>query len=173
MESNSTEVYPNERFGSYFLFTTVQDIVVKVNLFQDPRFFPDNPEIEEAFNFFIETNKHSMGLDARLRNTVIAILANFLKENNPIIIYYCDPLDGRGHLRYAKFNRWFYMVDDPSVEKHDREFIVNDLKIDESGNVFRTKLTVYASILLRKNHPDYDSAISLFHSGELDKTGKL
>jgi hypothetical protein len=47
------------------------------------------------------------------------------------------------------------------------------LKIDENGNAVRLELTVYVSILLRKAHPDYGSAIRLFHSGDLDKTGKL
>lgn len=151
----------------------MQEIVVKVNLSQDSRFFPDNPEIEEAFNFFIETDQPSMGLDVRLRNTVLDILTSFLKENNAIIIYYCDPLDGRGHLRYAKFNRWFSEVDDPSVEKHDREFIVIDLKIDENDNLVRSEHAMHTSILLRKTHPDYDAVIHLFYAGDLDKTGKL
>lgn len=114
-----------------------------------------------------------MGLDVRLRNTVLDILTDFLKENDAIIIYHCDPLDGKGHKRYAKFNRWFNLINDPTIEKQDRQVIVKDLKIDESGNLVRSELIVYASILLRKSHPDYNSAIRLFHSGDLDKTGKL
>lgn len=114
-----------------------------------------------------------MGLDIRLRNTVLDILANFLKENDAIIIYYCDPLDGKGYKRYVKFNRWFGLINDTSIEKHDRQVIVKDLEIDVNGNAVRSELTVYASILLRKSHPDYVLAIRLFHSGDLDKTGKL
>ena len=114
-----------------------------------------------------------MHLDTRLRNTVLDILTSFQKETDAIILYYCDPFDGKGHLRYAKFNRWFSTINDPSIEKQDRQVTVADLKIDESGNLVRTELIVYASILLRKSHPDYDSAIRLFHSGDLDKTGKL
>ncbi|WP_090154166.1 DUF6169 family protein [Dyadobacter soli] len=173
MESNSTDFYPYQQNGSYFTFTTVQDIVVKVNLSQDPRFFPDNPEIEEAVNFFIETDKPSMGLDIRLRNTVLDILSNFLKEKDPIIIYYCDPRDGKGYLRYAKFNRWFSLMNNPSIEKQDRQVIVIDLKVDENENLIRYELPVYTSILLRKTHKDYEVATKLFHSGNIDKTGKL
>jgi len=114
-----------------------------------------------------------MGLDVRLRNTVLNILANFLKENDLIIIYYCDPLDGKGHKRHIKFNRWFSLINDPSIEKQDRQVIVKNLKVDEHGNAVRSELTVYASILLRKSHPNYAPAIRLFHSGSLDKTGKL
>jgi len=114
-----------------------------------------------------------MGLDIRLKNTVLDILANFLKGNDAIIIYYCDPYDGKGYKRYLKFNRWFSTINDPTIEKQDREVIVKDLKIDENDNLVKTELTIYASILLRKSHLDYDSVIRLFHSGDLDKTGKL
>ena len=114
-----------------------------------------------------------MGQDIRLRNTVLDILANFLKEHDPIIIYYCDPLDGRGHLRYAKFNRWFGLINDPSIEKHDQEFTIIDLKTDENDNLIRSEYTMYASLLLRNTHPDYHTVIRLFHSGDIDKSGKL
>ncbi|OJV12424.1 MAG: hypothetical protein BGO21_06680 [Dyadobacter sp. 50-39] len=173
MESNSIEVYPYQRDGTYFRFTTVQDILVKVNLSVDPRFFPDNPEITETCLFFIETDKPSMGLDIRLRNTVLDILTNFLKENEAIIIYYCDARDGRGHLRYAKFNRWFSLMKDPAIEKQDRQVIVADLNVDENDHAVSSELTVHASILLRKTHPAYDIAIQLFHSGDVDQSGKL
>jgi hypothetical protein len=173
LESNFSEIYRYQHLGKYSQFTTAQNIVVDVHLFKDPKWFPDNPEIEEACSFFITTDKPSMGLDVRLRNTVLDILTDFLKENDAIIIYHCDPLDGKGHKRYAKFNRWFNLINDPTIEKQDRQVIVKDLKIDESGNLARSELIVYASILLRKSHPDYNSAIRLFHSGDLDKTGKL
>jgi len=173
LESNSSDIYPYQHFGKYFTFTTAQDIVVTVHLFQDSKWFPDNPEITEACNFFIETDKPSMGLDIRLRNTVLDILINFLKENDAIIIYHCDPFDGKGHLRYAKFNRWFNLINDPSIEKQDRQVMIIDLKVDEQDQLVRSELMVYASILLRKTHPDYEAAIRLFYSGDLDKTGKL
>ena len=114
-----------------------------------------------------------MGLDILLRNTVLDILNNFLKEGDRVIVYYCDPHDGKGHKRYAKFNRWFGLVNDPLIEKHDRQVFVKDLKVDENGNLVRSELSVHASILLRKTHPNYDAAIRIFHSGDLDKTGKL
>jgi hypothetical protein len=173
LELNFADIYPYLRFGRRYRFTTAQDIVVTVDISEDSRFFPDNPEIAEVCNFFIKTDKPSMGLDIRLRNTVLDILAKFLKENDAIIIYYCDPLDGKGHKRYAKFNRWFGLINDPSIEKQDRQVIVKDLEIDGNGSAVRSELTVYASILLRKSHPDYAPAIRLFHSGNSDKTGKL
>lgn len=114
-----------------------------------------------------------MGLDARLRNTVLHILANFLGENDAIIIYYCDTRDGKGHLRHAKFNRWFNLIDDSAIEKQDRQVIIIDLKVDEDGQLVRSELPVYASILLRKTHPDYETALRLFYSGDVDKSGKL
>lgn len=114
-----------------------------------------------------------MGLDVRIRNTVLHILANFLRENDAIIIYYCDTRDGKGHLRHAKFNRWFNLIDDSATEKQDRQVIIIDLKVDENNQLVRSELPVYASILLRKTHPDYEAAIRLFHSGDVDKTGKL
>jgi hypothetical protein len=167
------EIYPYLQFSELYQFTTAQDIAVNVHLPLDGKWFPDNPEIANTHSFFIITDKPSMRLDVRLRNTVLNILTNFLKENDAIIIYHCDPLDGKGHKRYAKFNRWFSLINDSTIEKQDRQVIVKDLKIDENGNALRLELTVYASILLRKAHPDYDSAIRLFHSGDLDKTGKL
>jgi hypothetical protein len=167
------EIYPYLQFGELYRFMAAQDVAVTVHLSKDPRWFPNNPEIEKVFSFLIETDKPSMHLDTRLRNTVLDILTSFQKETDAIILYYCDPFDGKGHLRYAKFNRWFSTINDPSIEKQDRQVTVADLKIDESGNLVRTELIVYASILLRKSHPDYDSAIRLFHSGDLDKTGKL
>jgi hypothetical protein len=167
------EIYSYLQFGELYQFATAQDVVVTVRLPKDPKWFPDNPEILRVHSFYIETDKPSMGVDIPLRNTVLDILANFLKENNAIVIYFCDPHDGKGYKRYIKFNRWFSLVNDQSIEKHDRQVIVKDLKIDENGNAVRLELTVYASILLRKAHPDYGSAIRLFHSGDLDKTGKL
>jgi len=167
------EIYPYQQLGDLYQFTTEQGVVVKVNLPKDPRWFPDNPEIEEAHSFFIETDKPSMGLDLRLRNTVLEIVTGFLNNNDAIIIYHCDPFDGKGHLRYVKFNRWFSLINDPSIEKHDRQVTVIDLKVDESQKLIRLELAVYASIVLRKTHPDYDAAMRLFYSGDLDKSGKL
>lgn len=167
------EIYPYQQFGELFKFTTAQDVVVTVHAPLDQRWFPNNPEIAGVHSFLIKTTKPSIGLDIRLRNTVLDILINFLKENDAIIIYYCDPHDGKGYKRYIKFNRWFALVNDPFIEKQDRQVVVKDLKIDENGNLIRSELTVYASILLRKSHSDYEPAILLFHSGELDKTGKL
>lgn len=114
-----------------------------------------------------------MGLDVRLRNTVLDILTNFLKENDAIIIYHCDPFDGKGYKRYLKFNRWFDLINDPSIEKQDRQVIVKDLKVDKNGTFIRTEIAVYASILLRKTHPNFGATLGIFHSGDLDKTGKL
>jgi hypothetical protein len=167
------EIYPYLQFGERFEFTTAQNIAVVMRLPLDGRWFPDNPEIANVHDFFIETNKPSMALDIRLRNTVLDILANFLRENDAIIIYYCDPFDGKGHKRYAKFNRWFDLIEDQIVEKYDRQVIVKDLKVDENNNLIKLELPVYASILLRKTHPHYESAIRIFYSGDLDKTGKL
>lgn len=172
-ESHLAEIYPYEQFGELYKFTTSQNIVVMVHLSKDPRWFPDNPEVEQAYSFFIETDKPSKALDIQLRNTVLDILKNFYEQNNAIIIYFCDPRDGRGKARYAKFNRWFSLINDPSIEKQDRQVTVIDLKVDESENLIRSELTVYACILLRKTHPDYDTALRLFHSGDIDKTGKL
>ncbi|MGG7665433.1 DUF6169 family protein [Dyadobacter sp. BHUBP1] len=167
------EIYPYQQFGELYQFTTAQNIAVTVHAPLDGRWFPNNPEIAGVHSFLIKTNKPSAGLDVRLRNTVLDILTNFLNENDAIIVYYCDPFDGKGYKRYLKFNRWFGLIDDLSIEKQDRRVIVKDLKIDESDHLIKSELTVYASILLRKTHPDYDAAISLFHSGGLDKTGKL
>lgn len=114
-----------------------------------------------------------MAVDIRLRNTVLDILANFLLQSDAIIIYHCDPFDGKGYQRYIKFNRWFNLINDPSIEKQDRQVMVIDLKVDENDNLVRSELMVYASILLRKTHPDYKAAIHLFYSGDIDKTGKL
>lgn len=144
-----------------------------VHLFKDSKWFPNNPEIDQACSFFILTDRPSMGLDVRLRNTVLDILINFLAQNEAIIIYHCDPLDGRGHQRYMKFNRWFNLIADPFIEKHDREVLITDLAVDESGAVVKNVLPVYASILLRKSHPDYQTALRLFHSGDTDKSGKM
>lgn len=167
------DIYPYQQFGELFKFTTAQDVAVTVHAPLDGRWFPDNPEIGRVHSFLIETNKPSIGLDVRLRNTVLDILTNFLRANEAIIVYYCDPFDGKGYKRYLKFNRWFDLMNDLSIEKQDGEFTVTDLKVDENGHLTRSELTVYASILLRKTHPDYDAAISLFHSGDMDKTGKL
>ncbi|MDR6804342.1 hypothetical protein J2Y45_001611 [Dyadobacter sp. BE34] len=139
----------------------------------DGRWFPNNPEIRNVHSFLIKTDKPSIGLDVRLRNTVLDILTNFLRGNDAIIVYYCDPFDGKGYKRYLKFNRWFDVINDPSIEKQDGEFTVTDLRIDENDHLIRSELTVYASILVRKTHPDYDAVIRLFHSGDMDKTGKL
>lgn len=139
----------------------------------DGRWFPNNPEIRDVHSFLIKTDKPSIGLDVRLRNTVLDILTNFLRENDAIIVYYCDPFDGKGYKRYLKFNRWFDLINDPSIEKQDGEFTVADLRIDEYDHLMRSELTVYASILLRKTHPDYDAVIRLFLSGDIDKTDKL
>lgn len=173
LESHFSDIYPYQHLGKYFQFTTAQEIVVTVHLFRDAKWFPNNPEIDQACSFFILTDRPSMGLDVRLRNTVLDILINFLQENEAIIIYHCDPVDGRGHQRFMKFNRWFNLITGHSIEKHDRKVVITDLSMNESGDLIRTELPVYASILLRKSHPDYKTALRLFHSGDMDKSGKL
>lgn len=172
-EQSEAETYPYVRLDDLYQFMTEQQVAVSVHLPQDKKWFPDNPEIANTHSFYIITDKPSMGLDVRLRNTVLDIVTNFLKEHDAIIIYHCDPHDGKGYLRHAKFNRWFSLINDPSIEKQDRQVVVADLKVDENNNLIRFELPVYASILLRKTHPHYASAIRLFYSGDIDKSGKL
>jgi len=167
------DVYPYSRFEKYYQFTTAQDVVVTVFILKDKRWFPYNPEITNVYSFSIETSKPSMGIDARLKNTVLEILSNFLKENDAVITFFCDPDDGKGHKRNMKFQRWFRDISDESLEKHDREVIVKYQDVNDDEEIIDIEVLIYSSLLVRREHPNYDAVIRIFQSGDSDKTDKL
>lgn len=90
------------------------------------------------------------GHDAKVKDTVIAILAEFFYTNNDILLYICDDSDGRESVRSRLFLRWF-----KECESNARfEIKSADATIEGKG--------FFAAIILRKDHPHYMEIVSEF-----------
>lgn len=156
-----------------YTFITNKGITINVVISRDRRWFPYNTEIKEVFSFDIITDRPSLGLDVLIRNTIIEIIGNHLNDIETVIVFFCDPEDGKGAKRDMKFSRWFDHMSGESIEKHDRKVYVKDTKIDELGNEIEVDVLLYSSMLIHKENSLYKTITRVFQAGDKDVTEKL
>ncbi|MCF0060114.1 DUF6169 family protein [Dyadobacter chenwenxiniae] len=156
-----------------YSFITRSEIKVTVAISRDRRWFSDNTEIKEVYSFDIVTDKPSLSIDIKIRNTIIKILSDRLADVSAVIVYFCDPFDGKGAKRSLKFDRWFSCLENKSIEKHNRQVFAIDEEIDEEGNTEKVETLLYTSMLLHNENPLYKTLIRVFYSGDDNVTDKL
>jgi len=91
------------------------------------------------------------GHDKRIEETIISIVSLFFKNNENILLYVCETLDGDEFLRYRLFNQWFF--------RYNKEHKTLE-KLNHNGNLCGTE--IYSSFIFNKNHPFYNEVIVAF-----------
>lgn len=131
-----------------FRFVTRNGICFRVG------FYPDSFFLNEgAYHFFIERvhNDHTPA-DPYVFEVISLIIEEFFKDNTNVMLYICDPSDNRQESRYRLYRHWY------ETYKHRDRFILSDAAIYFEEN------TVYAGMLLRKDHPAYTPILEAFEA---------
>ncbi len=85
---------------------------------------------------FARLNATHSGFDALIKQTLMAIIDEFFRANNEIMIYICDTSDGREAYRSRLFMRWFEESDESS------RFTIRSVSTEIEGQGFYTALII-------------------------------
>lgn len=98
----------------------------------------------------VNVNHKKSPSDAKVRDTIIAIIDEFFVENNKTLLYICETGDKKQALRNRLFERWF-----STYERKAQYTFVASLKDDEG-------IENYAAIIVRNDNPDLSAIIAEF-----------
>ena len=106
----------------------------------------------ETYHLIIVNVNHKKSpSDAKVRDTIIAIIDEFFIENNKTLLYICETGDKKQALRNRLFERWFSTYE----RKAQYTFVASSLKDDEG-------IENYAAIIVRNDNPDLSAIIAEF-----------
>ena len=88
--------------------------------------------------------------DSRVQQTIIAIILEFFKQDENILLYTCDNSDNREAARSRLFLRWFNEVNTMSG------FVLKSANTVVEGQGF------YFAIIIPRNHPSLEAICSEF-----------
>ena len=88
---------------NFFEFFTEHDVHYSVG------FMPDDSLMQsEAYHLIIvNVDNRPSPSDRKVKDTVLAVVAEFFDKNNTTLLYICDTGDGKQRLRSRLFERWF------------------------------------------------------------------
>ena len=134
---------------NYFEFFTEHDVHYSVGFMSD-----DSLMQSEAYHLIIvNVNNRLSPSDRKVKDTVLAIVAEFFDKNNTTLLYICDTGDGKQRLRSRLFERWF-----AAYSKKALYTSVTSSVVDEEG------ITNYATIIVRNDNPRLVEVIAEFTS---------
>ncbi len=129
-----------------FRFVTKNGIVYRVGFYKDPYFLGN-----KAYHFFIANENDSFApKDSDVFRVITCVLEEFFHQDASVMLYICDPFDHREATRDSLYKRWFN-----GYSRRD-ELTLRAEAIDFEGYV------VYTGMILRKDHPEYDSLIEKY-----------
>lgn len=131
------------------MFEFVTDYGVRFNVgFQEV----ENLLSYETYQFLIVNTEHrkSPG-DAKLRNTIMAIIEEFFISNNCAMLYVCDTGDNKQTFRNHLFEYWAKLF------PHRNLFYSTSVNIIDGEGVEN-----YASLTLRLDHPNFVEVVNEF-----------
>lgn len=98
--------------------------------------------------------------DVKVRDTIIAIIEDFFRNNELCLLYVCDTSDGRQKARDRIFRMWF------------EEKATNDMYTIIPASVEVDGEEYFASLILCNSHPEYDSITTAFVKFSQDLSDK-
>ena len=134
---------------NFFKFFTEHDVHYSVG------FMPDDSLMQsEAYHLIIvNVDNRPSPSDRKVKDTVLAIVAEFFEKNNTTLLYICDTGDGKQRLRSRLFERWF-----SAYSKKVLYTSVTSSVVDEDG------IMNYATIIVRNDNPRLVEVIAEFTS---------
>ena len=140
-----------------YLFTTKNAIRYRVAFLDDHTFntISETENYNTIYQIVIEKlDKIREPLDAKVSETIIKIVHDFLMNFPFFIIYYCSHEDDKELKRFNSFNRWY----DRSQEKMVIERSINIMKI--SGQI------IYSALMFHRENPLRDEILLIYDSME-------
>ena len=128
----------------FFKFVTVHDVHYSVG------FMPDDLLMQEdAYQLIIaNVNHRASPRDAKVRDTVIAIVDEFFRVNNTTLLYICETGDGKQSMRNRLFQYWF------ASYRHKALFTMMSSSVVDADGVVN-----YATMILRNDNPRFAQVV--------------
>lgn len=103
----------------------------------------------ESYQFFIanESGRHSPN-DQNLWITIFSIIEEFFRNNQSVMVYWCETADGQAIFRARLFSRKFHLY------QENFKYIIKYIETDTEG------IPYYAALIFRKDHPSADEICS-------------
>lgn len=140
------EVKPTEDAG-FYQFQTDKEVHYAVGFMED-----DILLSLPAYQLIIANlNNRKSPRDAKVRNTVIAIIDEFFQCNNSTLLYICETGDNKQRMRSRLFEYWF-----STYQKKELFTMLSSSIVDEEG------IANFATIILRNDHPHFAEIIADF-----------
>lgn len=129
-----------------FRFITRNGIKYRAGFYPDPYFLEDG-----AFHFFLQRvdDVHSPH-DPDVLLVVQLIIEEFFRTDSNVMLYICDPTDGRQAYRSRLYRKWF-----DCYEKNE------DFTLVDASIKFNVQ-AIYAGLLIKKSNPAYRQILEAF-----------
>lgn len=106
----------------------------------------------DAYEFIISnTNNRKSPRDLKLRQTILALLYEFFRQPEAVLIYLCETGDNRQSYRNRLFESWFHT----SSRQRGFAYFSADI-MDEEG------IMNYVALVIRVDHPRFSWIASRF-----------
>ena len=146
---NENSSYPVETTGEdgFYQFFTDGGVHYSVGFMEDDILLSQN-----SYQLIIANiNNHKSPRDHKVRDTIIAIVDEFFRNNNSTLLYICEPGDSKQSMRSRLFEYWFSTYNRKALFT-----MISSSIVDEEGVVN------FATIILRNDNPNLSEIIAEF-----------
>ena len=141
--------YPVETTGEdgFYQFFTTGGVHYSVGFMDDDILLSQN-----SYQLIIANiNNHKSPRDHKVRDTIIAIVDEFFRNNNSTLLYICETGDSKQSMRSRLFEYWFSTYNRKALFT-----MISSSIVDEEGVVN------FATIILRNDNPNLSEIIAEF-----------
>ncbi|WP_288325672.1 MULTISPECIES: DUF6169 family protein [Bacteroidaceae] len=146
---NENSSYPVETTGEdgFYQFFTDRGVHYSVGFMEDDILLSQN-----SYQLIIANiNNHKSPRDHKVRDTIIAIVDEFFRNNNSTLLYICETSDSKQSMRSRLFEYWFSTYNRKALFT-----MISSSIVDEEGVVN------FATIILRNDNPNLSEIIAEF-----------
>lgn len=146
---NENSSYPVETTGEdgFYQFFTDRGVHYSVGFMEDDILLSQN-----SYQLIIANiNNHKSPRDHKVRDTIIAIVDEFSRNNNSTLLYICETGDSKQSMRSRLFEYWFSTYNRKALFT-----MISSSIVDEEGVVN------FATIILRNDNPNLSEIIAEF-----------
>ena len=145
-ENTSYPVETTVEDGFYQIFTDA-GVLYSVGFMEDDILLSQN-----SYQLIIANiNNHKSPRDHKVRDTIIAIVDEFFRNNNSTLLYICETGDSKQSMRSRLFEYWFSTYNRKALFT-----MISSSIVDEEGVVN------FATIILRNDNPNLSEIIAEF-----------